>query len=206
MSKPKRKPAVTDNCQLTTDNSFPHIAAGLRPLATPIGDLKPDPRNARKHGDDSLAGIKLSLEKFGQRKPIVANRANGQIEAGHGTLAAATALGWSHVAVVWVEDNATAQRGFALADNRTAELSDWDEALLDELLDETQQETPDLYDALLFDELRQEAEEDEPDSEAAGEPVPDQFSVIIDCRDEEDQKALFEQLKAEGRECRLLTL
>jgi hypothetical protein len=46
--------------------------------------------------------------------------------AGSGTLAAATRLGWQALAVVWFEGDDEQARAFAIADNRTAELSQWD--------------------------------------------------------------------------------
>jgi hypothetical protein len=36
--------------------------------------------------------------------------------------------------------------------------------------------------------------------------VPDAWQVLVDCRDEATQKALFERLTSEGFECRVLTL
>jgi DNA modification methylase len=96
-----------------------------------IKDLIPDPRNARTHDDKNLKAIAGSLEKFGQRKPIVVTT-DGVILAGNGTVAAARTLGWSLIDVVvapedW--DEATA-KAFALADNRSAELADWDSGVL----------------------------------------------------------------------------
>ena len=97
----------------------------LRPLLTPIDTLTLDPDNARDHGERSIDGITASLRKFGQRKPIVVN-ASGKVIAGNGTFTAARRLGWSHIATTDVdgmsEDEA---RAFALVDNRTAELSVW---------------------------------------------------------------------------------
>jgi len=92
----------------------------------PIGLLALDPQNARKHSEANLAAISASLREFGQRKPIVATEANVVI-AGNGTLQAALALGWESINVVrvpgdWSEDQI---RAFALADNRIAELSEW---------------------------------------------------------------------------------
>ena len=106
-----------------------------------IVDLLLDPENARKHSQKNLDAIKASLTKFGQRKPIVINN-KGVILAGNGTVEAAKALGWDHIEVATVPadwDEATA-RAYALADNRTAELAEWDENVLAkqllELLDE----------------------------------------------------------------------
>lgn len=108
------------------------IADSLRPLATPIDALVPDPNNARR-GD--VQAIRRSLNVFGQRKPIVARRTGtdadgrptGVVIAGNHTLAAATDLGWSHVAVTFVDDDETTARAYALADNRTGELAGWDQ-------------------------------------------------------------------------------
>jgi hypothetical protein len=111
-----------------------HIAEQLRPLAAPCSDLTPDPANARRHPEPNLAALKGSLRAYGQRRPIVVNRRTGTIEAGNGTLRAALALGWSHLAVVYVDDDPVTAAGFSIADNRTAELAEWDREALDRLL------------------------------------------------------------------------
>jgi DNA modification methylase len=106
-----------------------------------IVDLLLDPENARKHSQKNLDAIKASLTKFGQRKPIVINH-KGVVLAGNGTVEAAKALDWDYIDVAVVPadwDEATA-RAYALADNRTAELAEWDENVLAkqllELIDE----------------------------------------------------------------------
>jgi len=188
---------------------FPWIAESLRPLAEPIGAVQLDPRNARTHDETNLRAIRTSLDRFGQRKPIVANLKNNQVEAGNGTLLAARALGWSHIAVVWVEDDEAAQAGFSIADNRTAELAAWDDALLAELLQEHAPQAPDLFDDLLMAELFDAAGKPAKKRGPAGEPKSPwpacTYSVVIDCRDEVDQRDLLARMEAEGRNCRLLT-
>ena len=107
-----------------------NIAEDLRPLARPIGSVKPDPNNARKHPKRSIDALCRALERFGQRKPIVVS-ADGTIIAGNHTHAAAVSLGWSEIAVVRVDDDAVTAKAFALADNRTGDLGGYDdEALL----------------------------------------------------------------------------
>jgi DNA modification methylase len=103
----------------------------------PIGSLALDQRNARKHGRRNLDAIKASLEQFGQRRPLVV-RADLQVIAGNGTLLAARDLRWTEVAVTrvpadWTDDQA---RAYALADNRTAELAEWDDVVLADMLAE----------------------------------------------------------------------
>jgi hypothetical protein len=100
-----------------------YIAPDLRGLAVPIDQLRADPRNARQHGTRDLDALAESLRRYGQRKPIVARAGSSVVLAGNGTLAAARRLGWSHVAVTWFTGTDAEARAFAIADNRTAELS-----------------------------------------------------------------------------------
>jgi ParB-like chromosome segregation protein Spo0J len=96
-----------------------------------ISKLTADPENARTHDKKNLDAIASSLEKFGQVKPIAVTR-TGVVLAGNGTLRAAESLGWSEISVVVVPeswDYATA-KAYALADNRTAELAEWDTSVL----------------------------------------------------------------------------
>jgi hypothetical protein len=94
-----------------------------------VTELSFDPSNARKHSEKNIEAIKGSLRKFGQRKPIVVR--NGVVIAGNGTLQAALALGWSEIEVVKADDMTnTDAMAFALADNRTSELAEWDEEVL----------------------------------------------------------------------------
>lgn len=111
----------------------------LKIEAVAVGQLKHDPANARKHDAANLAAIAGSLTQFGQRKPIVVTQDN-VVVAGNGTLTAAKSLGWTEVAVVripadWSDDQVKA---FALADNRTAELAEWDAEVVTAQLKELQ--------------------------------------------------------------------
>jgi DNA modification methylase len=100
-----------------------------------ISDLTLDPKNARKHSQKNLDAISASLKQFGQRKPIVITN-KGLILAGNGTLEAAKALGWDRIDVAIVPDDwdENTAKAYALADNRTAELAEWDKLVLAETL------------------------------------------------------------------------
>ena len=116
-----------------------------------IESLKLDPNNARKHSVKNLEVIAESLNRFGQRKPIVVH--NDVVIAGNGTLAAAKILGWTEIEVNEVPadwDNDLA-KAYALADNRSAELADWDDEQLIKQLLELEQQGWDIK-ALGFDE------------------------------------------------------
>ena len=107
------------------------IIEDLKPLATDIGRLSNLPDNPRKGNVDAVAN---SLATFGQRKPIIARKVDGVVIAGNHTLQAARQLGWTEVAVVWVEDDDITAKAYALADNRTAELGTYDDQLLADMI------------------------------------------------------------------------
>ena len=96
-----------------------------------ITSLQLDPDNVRRHDERSIQAIANSLENFGQRKPVVISAQN-KVVTGNGTVQAAQMLGWKEVQAVripadWPDEKIKA---FAIADNRTSELSGWDTAAL----------------------------------------------------------------------------
>ncbi len=99
----------------------------------PLASLVEDPANARKHAPKNLEAIKGSLTKFGQQKLIVVGQ-NNVVIAGNGTLRAARALGWDTIDINRSELEGTEAMAFALADNRSGELAEWDAAILGETL------------------------------------------------------------------------
>jgi ParB-like chromosome segregation protein Spo0J len=123
------------------------IADDLLPLARPIDTLKPLEGNPRK-GD--VQAVMRSYDKFGQRKPIVALR-DGTVIAGNHQLKAARELGWTEIAVVFVEDDEQTAHAFALADNRTSDLGAYDNEALAEMLQAVAID-PELLTATGFDE------------------------------------------------------
>ena len=137
----------------------------------PIDSLTLDPRNARKHGRRNLDAIRASLEQFGQRRPLVV-RQDGQVIAGNGTLVAIRDLRWTEVAITrvpagWTDDQV---RAYALADNRTAELAEWDDVVLADMLAELDAGGWDLN-SIGFDGLAEitpgDADDDLPDTDEA---------------------------------------
>lgn len=92
-------------------------------------ELRADPRNARLHSATNISAIRTSLERFGQQKPIVVD-GEGVVVAGNGTLVAAIGLGWETIKAVRTALVGKEAMAFAIADNRTAELAEWDYDML----------------------------------------------------------------------------
>jgi hypothetical protein len=108
-----------------------------------ITDISQDPANVRKHSRRNLDAIKASLRAFGQQKPIVIDSRN-IILAGNGTYEAAKELGWSEIQIVRTRLTGTSAVAYAIADNRTAELAEWDDTALAEQLRALQSEEFDV--------------------------------------------------------------
>lgn len=100
-----------------------------------IKDLKPYDRNARKHQDVDVAAIMNSIKEFGFSDPIGVWGSDNEIVEGHGRLEAAKKLKMDKVPVIHLDHLTDEQRrAYALAHNKTAELSSWlDDVLSDEL-------------------------------------------------------------------------
>lgn len=116
-----------------------------------IASLVEDPANVRRHPERNLEAIKGSLARFGQQSPIVVD-ADNVVRAGNGRLRAARALGWSEIDVVRTELRGAEATAFAIADNRTAELAEWDEVALEAVLRAAQTDDPTLRDATGYTE------------------------------------------------------
>jgi hypothetical protein len=117
----------------------------LQVESVPIDKLIPDEANARLHPAKNIDAVKASLQRFGQQKPIVVRR-DGVVLAGNGTLQAAKDLGWKQLGVVYTDLESAEALAFAITDNRTSELAEWDYEVLAGVLEnpELEIEWPEL--------------------------------------------------------------
>lgn len=114
-----------------------HITPDLQSLAKPISELVQDPANARVHPERNLVALRASLANFTQRKNVVVQRKKDGtrvVRAGNGTLEVARIMGWTHLAWVEIEEDDVQATAYAIADNRTADLAEWDNSTLASLL------------------------------------------------------------------------
>jgi ParB-like chromosome segregation protein Spo0J len=183
------------------------IVPDLRRLAVPIGDLVPLPGNPRL-GD--VEAVKRSYVMFGQRKPVVARRSgptakSGTVIAGNHQLAAAIELGWTHLAVVWTDDDEATAQAFALADNRTSELGGYDDRALLGMLTAVQRADAALFEATAYQgkDLARLLERLTP-PDAAPQEIPETYEILVACGSESNQRRLLERLTEEGLVCRAL--
>jgi ParB/Sulfiredoxin domain len=96
----------------------------------PVGDLLPDPRNARTHPKRQIEQLRASIEAFGFTNPILADP-DGRIIAGHGRLQAARAMGLAEVPTITLSGlSETQKRALLIADNKIALNAGWDLEIL----------------------------------------------------------------------------
>ena len=101
-----------------------------------IDKITPYENNARKHQKADVDAIKKSIEAFGMNDPIGVWSDKNIIVEGHGRLIALKELGYKTVPCIRLDRLSDEQRkAYALAHNKTAELSEWDFEKLKEELD-----------------------------------------------------------------------
>ena len=99
----------------------------------PLEEVMPYANNARLHGEEDIDAIMASIQEFGFNDPI--GIWHGIIVEGHGRLIAAKRLGMETVPTVSLDHLTDEERkAYALAHNRTAELSGWNFIVRDEEL------------------------------------------------------------------------
>ena len=171
----------------------------------PVGEVQPHPANARQ-GD--VGAIHQSIETNGVYRPLIVQKGTGFILAGNHTYRAMAQQGAVVVPVVWRDvDDETAKR-IMLADNRTADLGDYDNQALLDLL----QGLPDLvgtgYDLDDLDDLLNTGAPgsagllDKPDEDN----YQQQYAVTVVCTSEDHQERTYNALAEAGYDCRVVTV
>ena len=102
-----------------------------------IEKVIPNPRNPNKHSEKQIALLSKIIAAQGWRAPITVSTRSGFIVRGHGRLLAARKLGLAEVPVDYqAYETEAAEWADLIADNRLSELSETDDLLLKDLLQE----------------------------------------------------------------------
>ena len=95
-----------------------------------ISTIKPYENNPRKLSEQAIEKVAMSLKEYGFRQPIVVDK-NMVIVAGHTRYRASKKLGLKQVPISVIDNLSEEQiNAYRIADNRTAEESEWDNELL----------------------------------------------------------------------------
>ena len=170
--------------------------------------LRPHPKNWRTHGDAQRDALRGVLAEVGYADALLARQLpDGSLELIDGHLRAETTPEMEVPVLLLDLDDAEAAKLLALHDPLGA-MAGADGDVLAELLRDVETEN-DAVQQLLGDMLAgQELPlDDEQQRELPPEvDVAEAFQVVVECRDETQQQAVYERMTSEGFKCRLLTL
>ncbi len=168
-----------------------------------ISDLKLDPEdNPNRMTLAQLERLKASIRRWGDIVPVVTN-SELQVADGQQRVTAMKELGMTECSVIRLP------------------VKDVDRRLLRQVLNKLRGKHNKELDGAEYLRIIDEGEKEELKAllESVGEKlpievddrdvsfsVPETYEIIIECRDEADQKAKYEKLKMEGYKLRILTL
>lgn len=163
-----------------------------------LTQITPCKANPRVNNDEAVEKVANSISNFGFKQPIIVDK-NMEIIAGHTRYKAAIGLQLEEVPIIIAEDLTEEQvKALRIADNKTAEFSEWDNGLLKDALKELEEVGFDLdstgFDFTEIDKLLNADAiyvDEEPKEEETGYII--QYNIIFN--DEEEQKEWHEYLK-----------
>ena len=191
-----------------------------------IKDLNPAAYNPRKTlapGDVEYEQIKQSILTYGMVEPVVWNKQTGNVVAGHQRLIVLADLGHEDVSTSVVDIPEAQEKALNIALNKIS--GEWDDEKLAALLEELSADADEMLLSLTgfteeeFDEMFGTGDENEPpdfendegDNENDAPPsretnfsYQEQFGVIVLCKNEDEQKTVYEQLVEQGYSCRVV--
>jgi hypothetical protein len=174
---------------------------GLRRVSAK--ELLPHPKNWRQHPQKQRQALRGVLSDIGYADALLARQlADGRLQLIDGHLRVQTTPDAVVPVLVLDLDEAEAEKLLAVLDPLAA-MATSDRAALDGLLEAIHTDDEGLQS--LLDELAQDPAPDWND-EPAEINVAQAWQILVDCRDEADQRALYERLQGEGYACRVLTL
>ncbi len=161
-------------------------------------ELKLNDKNPRKN-DDAVDVVAKSIEKYGFKNPLIIDQEN-VVWCGNTRLKASRKLGLDEVPCIIVNDLTPEQiREYALLDNKTNEIAEWDlEMLEEELL------TLDMSDFELDWGIGEENSEIE--RQDLSDKIKDEYQLCVNCKNEYELECLFNELQERGYECKISTL
>ena len=121
-----------------------YIVESLHGCLMRVDELVSMPENPRTHSDRNKKAIKKSLARFKQLKPVVLASDGKTVIAGNGTFEQAKELGWEWVAVSKSGLEGSEAKAYAIADNRTTDLSVFDGDIVRRSLSELDHELADI--------------------------------------------------------------
>lgn len=152
-----------------------------------IQDLTLNAGNPRVN-DHAVDKLIKGIEAYGFVSPVVANRENNLVLAGHTRIKALLKMGHTDVPVLFVDMDDTTAKAYSIWDNKSAELADWDMELLNDEMDLLIADGFDI-DLTGFDDFDfGNSEEDPPDTEVNMDDIEEKMSIKLEYSFDEYQE------------------
>ena len=170
------------------------------------GELRPNPRNWRLHPESQRAALRSLLAEVGYAGALLARELeDGSLELIDGHLRAETTPD-EVVPVLVLDVSAAEAEKILLTHDPLAAMAETDHEQLATLLAEVEFLCPEIEE-LLQGVANTVVEIDGAcSSEREDVVIPESWQVVVECRDEADQREIFERMRGEGYRCRVLTL
>ncbi|HEY2881663.1 MAG TPA: ParB N-terminal domain-containing protein, partial [Pirellulales bacterium] len=169
-------------------------------------ELRPNPRNWRRHPPQQQDALRGVLAEIGYADALLARELDdGSLMLVDGHLRAETTPDAVVPVLVLDVDEAEADK-ILLTHDPLAAMATVSQENLRELLAEVQTESTavrSMLDAIAPSSVSGAGVSAVDPPEVA---VPESYQVVVECRDEADQEAVYERMRAEGYRCRVLTL
>ncbi|MCI0335263.1 MAG: hypothetical protein L0228_18800 [Planctomycetes bacterium] len=171
-------------------------------------DLRPNPRNWRLHPPQQQDALRGVLAEVGYADALLARELHdGTLMLIDGHLRAETTPESIVPVLVLDVDEAEADK-ILLTHDPLAGMAIVCDEHLQSLLAEVQTESEavrGLFETLANGQRAGGMEHGVP-VERVEMKIPESYQVVVECRDEEDQRAVFDRMRADGYRCRVLTL
>jgi hypothetical protein len=167
-----------------------------------IGDLKFDQDNPNRMSRAQLDRLKASIKKWGDIVPVVTN-SELLVADGQQRVTVMRELGMTECSVIRLPVKDVDRRLLRQVLNKLKckHNKELDSAEYLRIIEQGEKE--DLR--VLLESVGEELPEDLDDREISF-TIPETYEIIVECKDEADQKRIFEKLKLEGYKLRILTL
>ena len=172
----------------------------------PAGELRANPRNWRTHPESQRAVLRSLLAEVGYAGALLARELeDGSLELIDGHLRAETTPD-EVVPVLVLDVSAAEAEKILLTHDPLAAMAETDHEQLAALLAEVELISPEIEQLLQQLAHPQVETTGENSSECEDVAIPESWQVVVECRDEADQREIFERMRGEGYRCRVLTL
>lgn len=177
----------------------------MRVVNKPLEWVRPYDANPKLHPPEQVERLATLITEHGWRQPIVTT-ADGEIIIGHGRYLAAQRLELKKVPV-HVADRLTPEqvRALRIADNRIAEDGQWDMSLLGVEVAELIAVDYDVSLTMLSKNQLKQLKDGNAGSKDHTHLGEDEHLVLLECEDEAQAKALYDEMVERGIACRLMS-